>query len=439
MAVLEQVVVSLKDSDALLVDRVGGKTAALARLFQAGFPVPVGLCITTAAFRLALGQKAEKIAGLLRGRDLTHIDQANSAAKEIAAYLEDLEVPPEVLVKLRSQWSLLPETSSHVAIRSSATAEDRPDASFAGQYDSLLGVPSRDSGSKSIEAAIVACWRSFFSPHALAARAAHASLDKDEAIAVLIQPIIEAECAGICYSRDPIRPEDGLILIEAAWGLGPGVVDGKIATDTVRLHRSDFAVSGRHGTLSFEVAERRIVTKPAKISLNPAGGIHVTDVADEQRNAACLPEAWLQRVAQFALAAESLAERPQDIEWAIAAGQFWMLQSRPITTLPAELAQTPRFPITWDDENEAKRFWLIQPENGSERGILSPLEQDHLLAVESTREETCRFLATERNIALKICSGRPYFRPVPLQWSEAIDAFGGRPSRTSRTACSGIN
>jgi pyruvate,water dikinase len=149
------------------------------------------------------------------------------------------------------------------------------------------------AGPEAIQAAIVACWRSFFSANALVARAQRDSRTGDDAMAVLIQPLIEAECAGVCFSVDSIQQRRDLILAQAAWGLGAGVVDGTVPVDTAWVRRSDFSVE-----------RRQIVEKTRRMAINRAGELQVEPVPAEQAQAACLPEPWLQRIAQFAVAAE---------------------------------------------------------------------------------------------------------------------------------------
>jgi pyruvate,water dikinase len=225
-------------------------------------------------------------------------------------------------------------------------------------------------------------------------------------MAILIQPLIEAECAGVCFSVDPVQRRRDRLIVNAAWGLGAGVVDGSVATDTAWLRRSNLGLE-----------QSWILEKPEQIILDKETGLQRVPVPVEARRAACLPEAWLERIAQFGLAAELLLGRPQDVEWAVASGQVWILQSRPITGLPPELAQTPFFPVTWASADEAHAFWQkgidLWPE------VLLPLEQDHMVRFESTWEEACRLLGVEHNVQFKYCHGRAYFHYIPINWTEA--------------------
>jgi phosphohistidine swiveling domain-containing protein len=379
------------------VARVGAKAAVLGALVEAGFPVPPGLCVTTAAFRLALGPWLDQIHAIIHHHDVHGPAGAVAAAEIIDELLVDLEVPAPVMVALYQALPAVADPKTLLAVRSSATAEDSAKASFAGQYRSVIGVRPTGGGN-ALQAAIVAVWRSFFSSHALAARAAHNSLDRNEAMAVLILPVVDAECAGVCLSVDPVHRRRDRIVITAAWGLGAGVVDGSVAADTAWVRRDGFAEG-------FEIEEQRVVEQAEQIALDPEGGLKQMPVPDERRRAACLPESWLQRVAQFCVAAEVLLGCPQDMEWAIAGGQVWVLQSRPITALPSELAQPYDFPVTWEDEQERRLAWIHYP---YWRYVLKPLEMDYAYDREAAQTESGHYAGDERSWRVKIVNGRAY-------------------------------
>lgn len=318
---------------------VGRKAAALAQLTARGFPVLPGVCIATEAFT------------------------------------------PDHLRVSDALWSALVTAGGNLlnrplAVRSSSTAEDRADLSFAGQYATVLNV----QGEAALRDAILTCWQSYFEPNALAMRAA-APGDNDS-MAVLIQPIIAAECAGVCFSLDPVQPDSDCTVVNAAWGLGSAVVDGTTASDTIWLRRA---------TLEIDRSNIQV---------------------------ACLPEAWARRIAQFSRAAEIAFGAPQDVEWAIADQQVWILQSRPITALPENVLQRVRFPVEWSRES-----WTIAAEGQPDYRPLLPLEQDELLVRESMREETCRFMGAERNQETRFFNGRAYQRRIPLNMSEADKRF----------------
>ena len=400
---MSQFVVELEADPRPSPRSVGGKATALALLLQAGFPVLPGLCLTTAAFHLAMTPYLVTINDLLRGQDLRDLKSAAGVSAKIAAVLNDLILPDEVGDALFRALPLIAADGTAVAVRSSAVQEDSAEASFAGQYDTLLGVREKEA----ISEAVLACWRSFFNAQALAYRAHAVQPEKEDGMAVLVQPLLEAECAGICYTIDPVAQKRERIVVSSSWGLGVGVVDGTAASDTDWLYRDNFAVERRH-----------IVEKKTQVTLGGSGQIGIHAVPADRSRSACLPEKWLQCIAQFAMALENLFGRPQEVEWAVAGGQVWLLQSRPITALPPDLAESPPFPIAWEDGDQ---FYAWEP--AYYRGYKSdpplPLEYDHFLVLESIREEACRFMGVERNVVQKSFNGRPYTRPIPLDWHDA--------------------
>ncbi len=400
---MSQFVVELEADPGLSPRSVGGKATALALLLQAGFPVPPGLCLTTAAFHLAMTPYLVTMNDLLRGQKLGDLESAAGVSAKIAVLLSELILPAEVSDALFGALPLIATERTAVAVRSSAVQEDSATTSFAGQYDTLLGV----RGKEAIAEAVLACWRSFFNAQALAYRAHAAQLEKEDGMAILVQPLIEAECAGICYTIDPVAQKRERIVVNSAWGLGSGVVDGTVGNDTDWLYRDNFAVERRH-----------IVEKKTHVTLGSAGQTQIQPLPSDQGRSACLPEEWLKRIAQISLALENLFGRPQEVEWAVAGGQVWILQSRPITALPPDLAKSPPFPVAWEDGDQ---FFAWEPAyyKGYKSDPPLPLEYDHFLVLESIREEACRFMGVERNVVQKSFNGRPYTRPIPLDWHDA--------------------
>ena len=357
--------------------RWGGKASVLGELHSRGFPVPGGVCLSIAAF------------------------QRSGANFGVSRPLESA---------LRAAAKHLFSDHSSLAVRSSAAAEDLPGVSFAGLYQSVIGVyePER------IGAAVQTVWRSYASPAAAARRASaahegHYPNEASEGMGVLIQPVVEAEVAGVCFSIDPVRPHSGRLVINACWGLGAGVVDGSIPVDTLWLQREDLAV-----------VERRIVEKDMCLVLDPLGGLARGLVPNQQRRVECLTEEWARRIGQFTLAAEQVFGRPQDVEWAIANEQVWILQSRTIASLSSDEAlKKNRFPVEWEQPDDARRFWTRW--HFKRQGILPilPLDIDTIRMLESTRIETCLFIGADRNQELRMVNGQIYTSPTPLPVSGA--------------------
>ena len=241
---------------------------------------------------------------------------------------------------------------------------------------------------------------------------------------ILIQPMIEAECGGVCYSLDPVRPESGQVVISAAWGLTAGVVDGTSPVDTTWISRDEL-----------KITERRIVEKCCRVVAGPNSTLTIAPVTRAQRRAAVLPADWAIRVAQFGLAAEAFLGEAQDVEWAIAAERFWLLQSRPIVSLPDTFLRRC-VPVNWNSEEEGRHLWLRSQPSGRAQDALLPLELDEIVQVEAMREETCQLLGAERNQRLKVVNGRIYTTEAPPPFSPGD---GPNPSsgvaRSGATAC----
>ncbi|HEX6971550.1 MAG TPA: PEP/pyruvate-binding domain-containing protein, partial [Limnochordia bacterium] len=357
-----------------------------------------GICLTAAAFRAALAPFEHAMASLWTGEHLS-AEGARAAAERIAALLTDLRLPEAAAAALRDALAALGDPETAWVVRSSATAEDRGEVSFAGQYESVLGV----RGEEALHAAIVRCWRSFFHPHALVARAGAGMIGGAEAMAVLIQPLVDAECAGVCFTLDPRRPAQGEILIEAAWGLGPGIVDGSVATDTFTLSRR-----------TLDVIDRRISEKRESVRPGPAGGTAITTVEPERRRAATLPSSWLRRLGEFALTVEQQLGGPQDIEWAIGGGRCWLLQSRPITTIPAALRPQP-FPVVWEDPSDQKRLWRL--DESQKKGPALPLAAEVEDAFSAARAEAAVINGQDEGPRRRRFSGWSYVTSVPTELS----------------------
>ena len=250
----------------------GGKGANLGELVRAGFPVPDGFVVTTEAYALA--------AATVDPRD-------PSAARE--RWLAT-RVPEAVADAVREAYRSL--GSPHVAVRSSATAEDLPEASFAGQQDTILDVAGEDA----VVDAVRRCWASLWNERAIAYRASHGVGDAGLRVAVVVQRMVDARAAGVLFTADPITGRRRRAAVDAVRGLGERLVSGAVNPD----HYLVDAASGA-------IVERR-------------GGV----LTDEQ----------LRELARLGASVEARFGRPQDIEWAIdGAGKVWLVQSRDITTL----------------------------------------------------------------------------------------------------------
>lgn len=313
---------SLANIDASGLANVGGKARALARLFQTGYPVPAGFVILASAF-----------------------DDGTLAPAVWHAMQEQL-----------AEWRAN-QPSIHFAVRSSAFDEDSSAASFAGQFITVLNVAGDD-----------ALWHAVHTVYAsrqdaAAYRRGHRLAGRQD-MAVVLQELIPAECSGVCFSVDPVQPEHRLLVINAGWGMGPGVVEGAVKSDAYWLRRHD---------LSLE--RQKIAHKTEQIAPAAEQGIVKMAVPDRQQSVPCLPGAWLRRIGEFALSVEQFFGCPQDVEWAIAGGKLWLLQSRPITGLPAKSIPAA-FPLTWETEDDSRSLWTLR--RWLPHDVLWTLEHDYI-------------------------------------------------------------
>lgn len=290
---------------------VGGKGAALARLVRAGLPVPNGFHITTTAYRQFISEN-----------DLTtRLDAAlaeattfDVVAQTIRTLFTRAPMPRAIASAIDDAYRAL---GGAVAVRSSATAEDLPDLSFAGQQESFLNV----RGSEAVRDAVKHCWASLWNARALAYRAQHRIVHRAVAMAVLVQTMVPAEVAGVLFTAHPITGARDCIVINATWGLGDALVSGHITPDTFVVEKT----SGR-------VTEREIVEKSV---MNVCGeeGIVEQSVPTHLQHAPTLNDTQLVELMQLAVQIERLFGMPMDVEWALARDQFTIVQARPITTL----------------------------------------------------------------------------------------------------------
>ena len=265
---------------------VGGKGLNLGKLTRGGFPVPNGFCVTTDAYRLSVQGLSEQNDGNIK----------------------DIELSPKLIAEIRIAQEQLQTPT--FAVRSSATAEDLAEASFAGQQDTFLNVTSDE-----LSDALKACWASLWSERAIAYRQTQKIADDGLAMAVVMQEMCEADVSGVLFTVAPFN--ENASIIESNWGLGESVVSGAITPDS-------FHVSRETG----EILERNVATKREMVT---AAGVSV--VPSTQQDVPSLTDAQLKELTQLGMRVETHYGQPMDIEWALANGQFVLLQSRYITTL----------------------------------------------------------------------------------------------------------
>jgi rifampicin phosphotransferase len=308
------------------IDQAGGKGANLGELTRAGLPVPPGFVIVTDAYRayVAEHQLADKIAALAAPTDAP--GEYESASEQIRALFAD-EVSDALRAEIAEAYAALGEDAP-VAVRSSATAEDLPEASFAGQQDTYLNVRGLDD----LLLAVRDCWASLWTARAMAYRARQGIDPAAVSLAVVVQHMVDAEAAGVMFTANPGNGHRDEAVISAAWGLGESVVSGSVNTDNVVVRKPDGTV------LSSETADKAVMTVQAEQRTQEQ------PVPAEQRQQPVLSESDAAELAAYGTRIENHYGIPQDIEWARADGQFFIVQARPITALPE--AEGP-MPTDW--------------------------------------------------------------------------------------------
>lgn len=300
--------------------RAGGKGANLGEMVKAGIPVPAGFVVTTAAFDLLVSAHnlEEKIREAIRSTDVEDTTKLAKTSNMIKEMILSYDMPPEVRSKVSEAYKelsqILDKTEPRVAVRSSATAEDLPTASFAGQQASFLNI----RGEKELLESIMKCWASLFEPRAIFYRAKHGF--SDASIAVVVQKMVDADKSGVMFTADPSTGED-TILIEATWGLGESIVGGEVSPDSYRVSKTG------------KIIDVQVSSKTkARVLDHESGATVEIVVSPERATARVLTDDEIQRLTEYAIMLENHYGRPQDIEFAIENEEIRIVQTRAITT-----------------------------------------------------------------------------------------------------------
>ncbi len=310
----------------------GGKGANLGEMVNAGLPVPPGFVVTADAYLAAMERAdiRERLAELQRKTDSDDLGSTEQTAAEAQELIHKAAISDELREAIVGAYDEL--GSGAVAVRSSATSEDTEETSFAGINETFTNVSDRDE----LLARILDCWASLYGERAIAYRARH-GVEDEPAIAVVVQRMVDAQRSGVIFSVDPQGDETKMV-IEAAFGLGEVVVSGEIEPDTYVLSRE-----------GPEVHDVRVGTQREKLVRADSGGNRRVELSEEEGSKRVLSDEEALELAEIGLRVEEHYGSPQDIEWAMDDGEFFLLQSRPITALPQkEDDQAP------EEEDEAE-------------------------------------------------------------------------------------
>jgi len=315
---MQNLVLTFQDPGATQILYSGGKGANLSKMAQLNFPVPPGFIVTTNAFTLFMDILTEDLlfSALLKK---TLEEPANIAdlSLEIRNLLENSPIPGIVINQVRLALAAFPALQ-FFAIRSSATAEDLPFLSFAGQQDTYLNI----SGLDDILDNIRKCWASLYTERAITYRNENNIQHSEVQMAVVVQTMVFPQVSGILFTADPISNNHQMMTINASYGLGEAIVSGLVNPDLIEFNKAD------HIMIRYSVAEKKI-----KIEANLDGGTQKLSIPEDLSKKAALTEGQVIQLSELGLNVENHYKQPQDLEWAIENGKLFLLQTRPITSL----------------------------------------------------------------------------------------------------------
>lgn len=301
----------------------GGKGANLGELTGMGLPVPQGFCITAQVYFDYINRTGlrKKILDILKGLDVDDTEKLETASRMIREVMTRSPMPQDIKEEIRDAYRrlcVLEGNQVYVAVRSSATAEDLPEASFAGQQETYLDV----QGENELIKAVRKCWASLFTPRAIFYREKKKFSHEQVGLSAIVQKMVDSEVAGVMFTVEPTGQREEII-IEAGYGLGEAVVSGKITPDTYTLDKSTLEIKNR------KISKQEQMITRSNITI----GTTVKDIPPDKQEAQKLMDSKIKELAKMGNFIEKHYGHPQDIEWALKKGKLFILQSRAITTL----------------------------------------------------------------------------------------------------------
>ena len=296
---------------------VGGKGANLGELTKAGFNTPSGFCVSTQAFYQFIAEAENDIYGQLDKLSAENLDELRETGQTVRSTLDKLPLPKDVEDAVIAAWNSSGDAYAY-AVRSSATAEDLPHASFAGQQDTYLNI----RGQEALLSSVKACFISLFTDRAILYREQNSFDHRKVGLSVVVQRMVQPDVAGILFTADPIGGNRHITSIDASFGLGEALVAGLVSADLYQVN-----------TQSKQIINRQIAEKEIAIRSLDDGGTEQIELDQDQRSQPALTDV---QVLELAMLGERIEEHygiPQDIEWALNSDGFYITQSRPITSL----------------------------------------------------------------------------------------------------------
>lgn len=308
----------------------GGKGANLGEMSFAGFPIPPGFVTTSGAYfqHLDANNLREPIDQILKGLDVNDSEKLNEASAKIKKLIVEGNIPKDLENDIVANYKKLCERAGrevYVAVRSSATAEDLPGASFAGQQSTYLNIKGPENVVKSVKD----CWASLFEPRAIYYRVQKNFEHMKVGLAAVVQMMIQSEKAGVIFTVDPLYQDPNIMSLEAGYGLGETVVSGQITPDTYRIDKEKMEIIDKH------------ISRQQWMLVKIKGKNERVDIKDEMQESQKLTDQEITDLAKIAAKIEQHYNYPQDIEYAVEKGNLYIVQSRPITTLKEEKEAAP--------------------------------------------------------------------------------------------------
>ncbi|SCY45625.1 phosphoenolpyruvate synthase [Alkaliphilus peptidifermentans] len=315
---MKEYVLSFKQINGTNLPEVGGKGANLGELSKiAGIIVPEGICVTTEAYKKIVedNKELDSLMDQLSLLSLKDSEKIAQVSKKIRLVIEGTEIPKDIVMAISLEIEKLGEKHPY-AVRSSATAEDLPLASFAGQQDTYLNILGIDS----ILEHIRRCWASLYTDRAVTYRIQNRFEHRKVYLSVVVQKMIFPEASGIMFTADPITGNRKVVSIDASFGLGEALVSGLVNADNYKVREEN-------------ILEKKVATKKIAIYSLQGGGTEEREIQPQQQNVQTLTDEEILRLNDIGRRIEKYFKRPQDIEWCLFNGEFYIVQSRPITTL----------------------------------------------------------------------------------------------------------
>jgi pyruvate,water dikinase len=300
------------------IPKVGGKGANLGEMANAGFPVPDGFCVTAEAYFnfLKVAKLKSKIEAELKNLSTEDTKKLNQVSKKIKKMIIEAKMSAKLAQEIKAAYRKI-GTKKFVAVRSSATAEDLPDASFAGQHATFLNVIGEDAVVTSVQK----CWATLFEPRAIFYRVEKKFPHMKVGLSAIVQEMVQSDISGVMFTIEPLSQDENNLVIESIYGLGEAIVSGSVTPDHYVIDKKNL-----------EILEKEIVKQTWKIAKVAEGDKHI-DIAPGNQKKQKLPDPEIKKLAEIGIKIEKHYDKPQDIEWAYDDGKMYIVQSRPITAL----------------------------------------------------------------------------------------------------------